>query len=109
MKSRLALEYRPVCRKAHDPTERLGEEQIPEHVERAHRLALHRIHQSAPIDQVGVAAAVGIVKARQQLRGHRQIRVEDREDVSRGVRKPEADGVCLAHPGLLEGLAVEPP
>ena len=69
---------------------------------RVHGPVLHRVNQSAAVDELGLVAAKQFVKFRQLLGRHRQIGVEDHEDVPGGLREGFADGPAFAGGLLLE-------
>src|SRR5687768_3962955 len=82
--------------------EQLGKEHVPEPVEKSHGFAFHWVHEARPVDEVCRTFAVGIVEARQSLRRHREIRVENRQHLTTRLREPEAYRIRLAFTHLLE-------
>src|SRR5688572_26432173 len=83
--------------------QQLGKEHVPEPVEKSHRFALHWVHEPRAVHEIRGTFAVGIVEARQSLRRHCEIRVENCQHVTTRLREPEAHGIRLAFTGLLIG------
>src|SRR5215203_1799058 len=72
----------------------LREEHIAEPVEESHRFAFHWVDEAGAIHEVGGAGAVRVEEPRQLSGGHREMGVESREHISRGLGKTEPDGIC---------------
>ena len=72
-------------------------------IERAHRFAFHWVYETTAIDEVGEAFTPCIVVASEVFGRHRQIGIEDGEELMLRVAEAEAHGVGLANACLLKG------
>src|SRR5262245_8550424 len=83
------------------PRERDTEEFIGAHVQEAHGLLVHRIDQTTAIRKLGMSRNQGGVKLRQLFGRHRQVGIEDHQDLTCGRSEAFANGVALSYAGRL--------
>src|SRR3989344_7500370 len=91
---------------AEQPGKGHGEEFVRDQVERAHRLAFHRVDQPASVQELGLSTDDGAVELRQILGRYREIGVEDHQYVTCGLQETFAHGISLAGMVLYQQLDV---
>ena len=90
-------------RRIENEAQRLGEEDISETIQEAHRFALHWVYQTGPVNEVGEALAIRFVETSEHLGGHGQIRIQNCQQISGCVLEAQAHGVVFAFARLLNG------
>ena len=90
----------------HGLTEEPGEDEakgfVGAEIEKLHRLFVHRVDEAHAVGEFGAAARDHVVEFGEILGWHREIGVEDHQDIARRDRETGAHGVALALAGLLE-------
>jgi hypothetical protein len=77
------------------PGEKDAEQFVRTEIQELHGFPLHRVNKAATVCKVAVARCHSVVKFRQILGRHREIGVEDHEDITSGDGEPGADGVTV--------------
>ena len=103
-REKLRAAQRVADRGVENIAERLREEDVADAVEKTHRVAFHRIDEAAAVDEIREASHPGFIKLDEQLGRHRQIGIEDRQQIAGRVRESHPHSVVLASPGLLQRL-----
>ncbi len=92
-------------------TEEPGEDEaegfVSAEIEELHGALVHGVYEANAISELGASGSDDVIKFREFLRGHRQIGVEDHQDVTAGGGETGADGVAFAAAGLAEGFDAE--
>ena len=86
---------------AEEPGEDEAEGLVRAEVQELHRLLVHRVDEPHAVRELRAPTGDDIVELREFLGRHREVGVEDHEDVARGGGETEPHGVALAAAGLL--------
>jgi len=84
------------------PAEKDAEYLVRAHVQELHRLFLHRVHEAGAVREFGAAGNDRLVEFGEFLGGHREVRVENHEEIALSDRESRPNGITLAAAGLAE-------